>query len=279
TYTITVTRAADGEDIGGGDEGDEEGGEDADEPDEGERYLNYYNSQAYPSAQLPSDVSEEGFEQGTVTLWGEEYECLVDTFSGEGYMLLWVDMMDEGEYVGDGLYLMLPDNQSDLYDYASFHAENTFVLALPKEAAPDELPDGYAWGGRTLSNGMSIDAIFWDGNSADEFGLVYCVSSQGVTDWYRLDMLDLTFIRYVQDEVAEEEPQEAAEETEPAEISTEEEAGEETGIGNHLMIGIVVIAVLIVVIVIILILIFRGRGSGSGGEDDDDDDLEFIDMQ
>ncbi|MCD8300618.1 MAG: hypothetical protein LUC41_05545, partial [Clostridiales bacterium] len=268
----------------GNDDGNDEDEpeEEPDEPEEdeetdiSERYYSLNGAVLYPSATLPSDVSEEGFEQDEVMLWNEDYECLVDTFSGGEYILLWLEDED-GE---DGqLALVLSDDLYEAYSYVCLRAENTFVIVLPSVAAPTEIMDGYSWGTRSIEGKGMVDALFLDGDSGSDFALVYCASSQGVAGWYRLDTSDLTFIRYVRDAAQEEdEPEEISTEaeTETEEVSSEEE--EKSGGRGHLVIGIIAIAVLVVVIVIILIFILRGRGIGGGDEDDDDDDIEFLDV-
>ncbi|MCM1283936.1 MAG: cadherin-like beta sandwich domain-containing protein [Muribaculaceae bacterium] len=259
TYTITVTRKAEGE--GGAEDAPEE---ETPEP-EGEPCYVVNSQNLYPAQEIPQEAVPEGFSPSEISLWDNTYPCLVDSFAGGILRLVYLTQEDGGQ----GKLYLLGNSPYEAYDYVCLHSEAGFVIVLPE--GDENAPAGYTMGTCRLAELGTIDAWF-----PAEAGrvLFYGVSQSGAEGWYELDTEELTYMRYIAQE-PQQNPAETAEPSTESVAAPEEDNGELARLKtqNTWILGIGAI-VIILLLIVIAVLAFRRRG----GVKEEDEDLEFIDL-
>ncbi len=272
TYTVTVTRKAQGEA-----EQPQEDGLEEDDPEEepdvsgdpsGQSVL-VNGKDMYP-AMLPEGCEEEGFEQTEVTLCGETYSALTDTFAGGSLSLVYLAEEDGGN---GGLRLLLSGGTQEAYDYVRLKAERGFIIVLPE--GDGNVPAAYSAMPTSLQivDYGTVDAWFEESGEKETFPLVYAVSQRGARGWYMLDVDTLSYVRYSNPAAvpAVAEPETETEEAVKPAVKTDTEEIEKLKKQNRLTIGIAAIVLLIMLIVMILMIVVR-RG-GDIYEEEEEEDL------
>lgn len=270
TYTVTVTRKAQGEA-----EQPQEDGLEEDDPEEepdvsgdpsGQSVL-VNGKDMYP-AMLPEGCEEEGFEQTEVTLCGETYSALTDTFAGGSLSLVYLAEEDGGN---GGLRLLLSGGTQEAYDYVRLKAERGFIIVLPE--GDGNVPAAYSAMPTSLQivDYGTVDAWFEESGEKETFPLVYAVSQRGARGWYMLDVDTLSYVRYSNPAAvpAVAEPETETEEAVKPAVKTDTEEIEKLKKQNRLTIGIAAIVLLIMLIVMILMIVVR-RGGDIYEEEEED---------
>lgn len=256
TYTITVTRKAEGEQV------EQPSDEPVDEPiDPAEKCYVVNGVTLYPAASIPDGTEAEGFTLGEVTLWSEAYPAFICDFSNEALYLLY--LADEnGENAG--LYLVLGNSLYDAYDYVCLHAEKGSLIILPD--GDGSVPEGYSAMPVSLDiNEYGVIDAWFMGDDR-EYALVYGMNQLGDKGWYTVDLSQLSYVRYREPVETEQVQEPSTEQAEtPQENAPELEALQKQ---NRLIIGIAVIAVLILLIIIVVMAVTRRRGSNAVEEEE-----------
>lgn len=250
TYTVVVTRKAQGE----APEPDDPLDDEPDEPKDPQGKCFVVNGKnRYPAKSFPEGTAEEGFAQTEITLWEEAYPALADTFASQSLYLVW--LTDENGENGD-LYLLLADNLLEAYDYVRLDAERGFIVVLPD--GDGNVPSAFAAMPTTLRIEGYGEVDAWFEGSGGEVALVYAVDQRGTRGWYSLETDALSYVRYREPQKPEEVQEPSTQQPEkPAENAGELERLKKQ---NHLIIGAAVIVALILLIIIILMLVARGGG-------------------
>lgn len=269
TYTITVTRRAQGE------AGEEPPSDDPiDTPaTPAEKSYVVNGKTLYPASEMPEGVEAEGFVLGEIALWDQTYPAYADTFASGELRLVYLTE-ENGE--NGGLYLLFANSPYEAYDYVCLHSEKGFVIVLPD--GNGAVPSAYSNipVALNIEDYGSVDAWFMQ-NERDT-ALIYAINQLGAKDWYVLDTADLSYMRY-------REPAKPAEAEVVDEPSTEQgdtpsadpKEMEKLRKQNRLIIGAAVIAVLILLVVIVLMAVAKRGGNDPGDDildlDDTDSDL------
>jgi len=107
----------------------------------------------------------------------------------------------------DGKFCMYNVVSGELSDFRMIQGiENRFIIVLNE--CDSDIPEGYTkavldWNGQTLTAYMNVEAASgnettFGGLSANDFFLVYGLSSEGSKGWYQYDRVDGTYQRFLQ---------------------------------------------------------------------------------
>lgn len=261
TYTITVTRKAEGD-------AEEPADEPVEEPvDPAEKCYVVNGVTLYPAALIPEGTEAEGFTLGEVTLWNEVYPAFTCDFSNEPLYLLY--LVDENGENG-GLYLVLGNNLYEAYDYVCLHSERGCMIVLPD--GDGSVPEGYA----SMPTALNINEYgvidAWFMGDDREYALVYGMNQLGSKGWYLVDLTMLSYVRYQEPVETEQVEEPSTEQNEMPQVDKNELETHQKQ--NRLIIGVAVILVLILLIIIIVMAVVR-RG---GNDEPDEDDLADVDQ-
>lgn len=222
------------------------------------------------------------FHKETCDYQGQTIECAKFDM-GDITILYTTDAMGN-----DGKFMIYNAATSDMNDFRMIQGiENRFIIVLSD--CEGEIPNGYTkavldWNGQTLTAFMNPDAANSSAQTfgnlpANEFFLVYAISSEGNKGWYQYDQNEGTYQRYFS-LVSESGSGESVED--------EDEPGSGSGLfldeylsrkAQEIML-IVFVALTIILLIVVIILAVKCSGNYEYYEDDyygDEGDEEDVD--
>ena len=209
TYTIVVTRQAEGDVVDPGDSESESESESENTPPSTDDILQWNGQILTPAENIPDDVIPADFQKITVAINSVEVPCL--TFANGNLKVLYLIHPDEttGLYVYD-------EAQHCIYPFVRLVSEKGYVFVLRTDEVP--APENYkactlSIEGKGVVNAYQFiqpaeenDIISWlfgpetfyaaEAQPAD-FYLLYGMNQTGETGWYVYDSVDGTFQRFL----------------------------------------------------------------------------------
>lgn len=257
TYTITVTRKAADDEQGQDTPDDEETGE-TNEPQE--QFYEVNGVKLYPSSEGDEAAIPEGFELREITLWEKAYPYWVNEKIGSGIGLIY--LVDENQQNG-AWYRVSETSLYQANPFICLYSEYGYIIAVP-ELMTQSVPQGYK--AETINiEGKGIADVYVK-NEDEQNCLIYAVNQDGVFGLYRYDVQDRTYMRYVEEQVAEDtqvvEPEEPSDDSASSELESQ----------NRMLFYAFIIVVAFLLIIIIILVIMRKRDRSDEYEEYDEYD-------
>ncbi len=297
TYTIVVTREAEGTDTPTPPESESSETESEDTPVIDEKNVLQWNGQKLqPATEVPNEVVPTDFTVSTVMINSVEMPCL--TFANADLKVLYLTN-EEGTA---GLYVY-DEAQQIVYPFVKLESNNNYVMVLLPDASNAPAPENYkactlSIEGKGVINAYQfvqsveeIEQTGWFGPETyyaaepviTDFYLIYGMNRAGEMGWYVYDSVEGTVQRYlssvhnpvIQPEV---ETDGAVGDTNNAEYDALA-AKLEQAENMQMIILCVAVFVVAVLVIIIVNLILRSRSDEEDEYEDDEDEYDEYEFE
>lgn len=189
TYTILVRRLKEGQEIG------------APEVDDKDAKFTYKDvtyvsvKEGIPDVKIPS-----GFVPSVISINERQYPCFVH----DALNLSVLYLCPEGKK--DGALFLYDGSSNAVYPFVYLEHNENYVVALP--TGPDTIPQGYEAVELEIPSLGMVTAyqnkgLSLEGSTENSFYLLYCFTSRNTFEWYRYDVVEGTFQRYVVEKMPE----------------------------------------------------------------------------
>ena len=291
TYTIVVTRQAEGDTTPDAPENDASESESQDTPpvtDEKDT-LQWNGQKLQPAENVPNDVVPVDFNVNTVMINSVETPCL--TFANGDLTVLYL-ANEEGTA---GLYVY-DEAQQMVYPFVKVESNENYVVVLIPDAGNTPAPENYkactlSIEGKGVINAYqfvqsveTLEQTSWFGPEtyyaaepvATDFYLIYCMNNLGEKGWYVYDSVEGTIQRYLgsvhnpvlDSDIGTEGSTDVTSDEEYDALAAKLKQAETT---QMIILGVSIFIVVALVIVIIL-LVLRNRSDEDYDDFDEEDD-------